>query len=228
MSKSAISFMFLRYEYSKFTIESRIMNPIRQAQGRQELRIKGKNGFTLVELMVVITVLIIAGGITLGTLFSALRGSTKSQSITTVAQNGNYAISQMSKMLRDAKRFEGVSTDGNNFTSDCSIPSITPTPTATVYTHIRITSFDDFVTTFGCANDTISSNSASLLDKTAVVTVSCVFTCYQSTVFDPPHIGIQFSLAKYTPTGIVSFYETTASGSAVPFQASVVMRNSSR
>ncbi len=180
---------------------------------------KLKTGFTLIELMVVVSVLVIAGGIALGTLFSALRGATKSQSVTSVRQNGNSAISQMTKMLRDAKRFEGVSIDGTNYVTSCAVSG---------YKAIKITNFDNGITTFKCDTSTISSNSASLLDTSSVTLASCQFTCNQSSVIDTPHIGIIFSLSNFAPTGMIPLFENTASASAVTFQTSVVLRNIGR
>ena len=63
-------------------------------------------GFTLIELLVVMGVLAIMGGVILSIFFSVLRGTNKTNQLIIVRQNGNYAISQMSKIIRNAKRLE--------------------------------------------------------------------------------------------------------------------------
>ncbi|OGH42386.1 MAG: hypothetical protein A3H79_00140 [Candidatus Levybacteria bacterium RIFCSPLOWO2_02_FULL_36_8b] len=192
-------------------------------------------GFTLIELLVVIAVLVFVGIFIGSILFSSLRGTNKTNTLTVVRQNGSFAISQTTKMLRNARSFEGVSIDGENYVTDCTQvipPSPTPPPDPIKYTYLKITSFDDGQTIFSCSGSplTLSSNSASLLDTTAVsipVSNSCYFTCSQSTISDFPTIGINFFLREVVPTGAL-LPEKTASAAAIPFQTSVLMRNIGR
>lgn len=194
---------------------------------------RDKHGFTLIELLVVIAVIgvviILAGVI----LVSSLRGTSKANTTTVVRQNGNYAISQMAKMIRSAKRLEGVSLDRSTYFPNCVLPTAgptTPTPAPRRYKSIKITSFDEGQTIFACqpvdgttpAN--ISSNSALLLDTTTVSLdySSCYFACTQDNVFLAPTAGIYFNLSKGSTT---SFFEQTTS---IPFQTTVLMRNASR
>ncbi|HEX7041714.1 MAG TPA: hypothetical protein VF189_00550, partial [Patescibacteria group bacterium] len=67
---------------------------------------------------------------------------------------------------------------------------------------------------------TISSNSASMLDTTAVTLTACSFTCSQQTSSDLPLIQINFSLKQQSTS---TFAEQTIT--TIPFQTSVVMRN---
>lgn len=184
--------------------------------------IKGSSeGFTLVELLAVIVVLIAIGSIIGAILFSSLRGSTKTNAITNVKHNGGFAISQMAKMVRDAKSLE--------YPRPCVVVSPTPVPTVT---EVTIVNFDGGQTTFIC-NDTtggdatIASQSGSdtpisLLDTKAVSLTSCYFTCTQTSLSDFPSISIFFSLQANSGGSLV---EQLAAPSSIPFETSVSLRN---
>ncbi|RJQ37114.1 type II secretion system protein [Candidatus Microgenomates bacterium] len=212
----------------------------------KNLKLKIKNsseGFTLIELLAVVVVFMSIGIIVTSILFSSLRGSSKTNAITTVRQNGNYALIQMEKMLRNARKFEGVSeTDTvGSYITNCTqvIPDPpAPTPTPVAYRFIKITSFDNRQTTFACCPASsdpamISSSSASpacsnkvnLLDQNAVSLSDCKFTCTQASVSEFPIISIDFSL---NTAGSNLLYEKKASDSDIPFQTSVMMRNLKR
>lgn len=182
---------------------------------------KNNRGFTLVELLAVSVVMIVVSVIVTATITSSLRGTTKTNTVNDVRQNGNYAISQVSKMIEYAKSFGGVSNDYSGpFDSNCVnlIPSLTPTPTPSQYSYIKITGFDNGQTIFSCTS-TIASNSASLIDSNLVSVDACSFTCERARITDSPIIGINFSLSKKTTS---SLFENKASTS---FKTSVKMRN---
>ncbi len=154
-------------------------------------KLQRTRGYTLVELVIVMVLVLVIGGMITQILVSTLRGSNKTQANNAVAQNGNYAMSIMSDLILNAQSFT-------------SILPLTPTPattcagTAIKGNSVTIQNFDGGVTTFLCddANKTISSNSASLLDtsQVALVTGSCSFTCSQTSVYSPPRIDISFKL----------------------------------
>lgn len=169
-------------------------------------------GFTLIELLASMIVLIAVGTVLAVTLFSSLRGATKASTIASVKQNGFFAITQMTKMLRNAQRLD--------IPSSCLLPPV-PTPAPT-YQSITLTSLDGLQTTFSCGNSTIASNGASLLDTSTVSVVSCAFTCNQSTSEELPTVGIIFSL---TQAQVTLLPEHTAS---IPFETSVILRNANR
>ena|SRR5579859_604181 len=180
-----------------------------------------EKAFTLIELLIVIGLLLVIGSLTIVILITALRGATKTNTITDVRQNGNYVVSQLTKMIRDSQ-FNGVSNDNVTYVTDC-LSVITPTPIPTQYSYLKVTGFDRGITVFQCIpNTNIASNSSNLLDQTVVSLQSCFFTCTQSTPTDSQVININFSLKQANTTGLL---ETTASGSAIPFSTSVVIRN---
>lgn len=169
-------------------------------------------GFTLIELLAAMIVVIAVGTVLGVTLYSALQGATKTTTISQIKQNGFFAITQMTKMLRNAEDLKAP--------FPCIIPpSPTPVPS---YSSITITSIEGLQTIFACDGTTISSNGASLLDTNAVSVASCFFTCTQTSITEPPTVGISFSLKQARVTTLA---EHTAS---IPFETSIVLRNLSR
>ena len=194
-----------------------------------------KQGFTLIELLVaiaVIGVVIILAGVIL---VSSLRSASKTNTMTLVRQNGNYAISQMAKMIRFAKRLEGVSLNGTTYLPNCVLPTagaLTPTPVPREYKAIKIILSDGGQTIFACQQSIASpptpanilSNSALLLDTTVVSLNfnSCYFACTQDNVSLAPTVGIYFLLRQ---SGTSDFFEQKVS---IPFQTTVTMRNTNQ
>lgn len=198
-----------------------------------------QRGFTLIELLVVIVLFGTIGSVIGSILFSAFRGSSKSALLTTVSQNGSYAITQMSKMIRsgqwNAGNGDGVSVDDSSgsYTTNCFTPS--PTPTLQ-YHYLKITSTTDGLQTkFIC--DTINnpsnpiastsgstwSNISSLVDTSTVKVNTCSFTCSQTSATDIPLITIDFTLQQ---AGSSSFAEKIVS--PIDFNTSVELSNISR
>ncbi len=170
-----------------------------------------KAGFTLVELLAVIVVIASIGGIVFGVLFASLRGSNKSTNVTALQQNGNYVLSQITKMIRNARSLE--------YPSPCFSESGGSIATTS---SVIIENPDAGQTTFSCdniPNGTISSNSASLVDTSSVVVTACSFTCSQNSFYNFPSITISFTLSKKYSSGVV---DTTTPAS---FQSTIIMRN---
>lgn len=189
------------------------------------MNIKYQIGYTLIELLAVMVVMITVGIIIASILVSALRGTSKTNVIEEIRNNGNFTIQQMGKMIGFAQNFSGASTDNVTYTTNCTAA---PSPQ---YRYIKIKSFDDKETIFSCDllrnPPTIASESAncklpncgSLLNTNKVTLDSCHFTCSQINITEPPVIGIQFTLSQKTTSG---FFEQKAT---IPFETSVTMRN---
>src|SRR3989344_6009381 len=127
-----------------------------------------KNGFTLIELMVVLSVFMVVGVVILNTILIVRRETVKTNTINNVRQNGSFALSQISKTVRNAKKFDGVSTDGTAFVSNCM-------GGASAYKAVKITTFNDESIIFSCDANTISSNSVSLINTNLIRMSSCSF-----------------------------------------------------
>ena len=163
-----------------------------------------KNGFTLIEIIVVVGILGIIAVIGSGAFFSILRGSTKTKTLQMVRQNGDYAISVMERMIRNARVL------------------ISPTTDSTV-TSITIKNPDGGETTFSCEGNpaTIASNGASLLSNE--VNVNDCNDIFEVTVgqvgIKPAVIKINFNL---TQAGTAIRPEEQA---LINFQTTVTLRN---
>ncbi len=184
-----------------------------------------QGGYTLIELLAVMVVMVAVGIVVSAILVSSLRGSNKTTVLNDIRQSGSYPIIQMSKMIGFAKSFDGVSTDGVLYVTDCTSVAVganTPTPTP-VYQYVKISTFDNSTIIFSCEGNplTVASNGASLINTGQVKVNSCSFSCTQSYVTQPPAIGIHFSLSKNVSG---NFVEQTAT---IPFDTTVSVRNSS-
>jgi type II secretory pathway pseudopilin PulG len=192
------------------------------------MKINNKNGYTLVELLAVMIVLIAVGTIVSSILVSVLRSSNKSAATENVRKNGNYAISQMSRMITYAQKLEGVSVSGSQYYPDClSLPA------STHYNYLQIKSFDGGITTFYCADSKIASQSSAiaLQSPTGILNylidpniyADChlnYFICSQQSAAAPIKIDIFLDL-KATSSAVFS-----ESQAEIPFETSVVIRNS--
>src|SRR3989344_8884037 len=97
-------------------------------------------GYTIIELLVVISILVILSGIISGILYSTLRGSSKTKITTEVAQNGNYAIGVISNILVSSR---GVAKVNGADITDCTTPKKGPS--------ITVKNIDGDETTFACS-----------------------------------------------------------------------------
>ena len=108
-------------------------------------------GFTLVELLIVVTLIGFIGTITSQIFIINLRSQVKSELLKEVKQNGDYALSAMEMMIRNAVNISSL---------QCNIPS----------DELTITNQDGFTTTFSCTNGSkIASNTSSLTSNKVVV-----------------------------------------------------------
>lgn len=169
-----------------------------------------QSGFTLVELLAVMIVLVTVGGIIFGVLYASLRGSNRANVLTDVQENGDYVLTEMGRVIRFAHAVE-----------DPASCVLGPTPTPTTVSEITIRNADQTTITYSCdgTSGTIASNGASLLDTQKVELTACSFTCSQNSVYETPTIGISFSLNKRNAT------EAVDNNAPLTFQTTVTLRN---
>lgn len=183
-----------------------------------KLKIKNsQKGYTLVELLAVLIILVSVGVVITAILVTSLRGGNKSNTTNDVRQNGNYIISQMSKMIAYSKSFDGVSVTGasDSYVKDCTAV-IVP---ATAYKYIKTTSFDGGTTIFSCSGETIASNGANLIDINTLSVSSCNFYCSQANKISPVSINVTFTLSKKN-SGFFAENQTI-----IPFDTTITPRN---
>lgn len=178
-----------------------------------------QNGFTLVEMLVVILVFTTISAIVIAILTTTFQGNNKTNALNLIQQNGNYAMTQVVKSIRNASTLIAP--------YPCGTVS---SPTATSSVSLRFP--DGSTSTFSCndslGHTTLASNGAALIDTSSVTVSSCSFTCGQATIngtvspSSNPIIGVTFSLQSKNSNG---FADLQASASAIQFQTSVVLRN---
>lgn len=173
--------------------------------------LRNREGYTIIELLAVISILVILAGIISGILYSTLRGSSKTRITSEVTQNGDYAISVLTNMISSST---SVTKIGGVEIQDC-----TANPSGT---SISLKNIDGDEYSIFCTGNNISSGSSSLINTNQVqVRVnSCQFYCSQKAA-DPysiPIIGIELIIEDRN----AGLFENKASSL---FKTSVSMRN---
>jgi len=184
-------------------LEVKVRMPYHLSPTTYHLR-RRRSGFTLIEIIVVVGILGIIMIMGSNLFFSILRGSTKTKILQLVKQNGDYAISVMGRMIRNARSVSG---------SGSSITIVNP---------------DGRPTTFSCSDldangaNEISSNSARLINDEVKVINNCsnVFSVIAGEVGTRPDVvTINFTLSQ---AGVTTRPEERAS---VNFQTTISLRN---
>lgn len=168
-------------------------------------------GFSLVEILVAISLIITSTTVVVAILTSAFRASSKTTSADVVRQSGSNAINRVSRMIQYSDGFNGVSNDGSTYILTC------PT-TPTRYNFVRITSAGQS-RIVSCADSGIAIDSDSLLGSNVRITPgTCVLTCSQDSATISPVIGISFDLQ-------LSYATVSEKTARINFATSVKMRN---
>ncbi len=172
------------------------------------------HGFSLIEILVAIALVVSVSTIVIAIITSAFRASNKTTSIEIIRQNGNSAMGKITRLIKFADNFAGVSDDGDVFVPSCD--------TEITYQHIRVKS-GGIDKTVSCSDSNISIDGTPVINtgKVRVVGGSCFITCIQDIENIPPIVGINFDLSLAD-----SSQATLPEGSAiVSFSTSVKMRN---
>jgi prepilin-type N-terminal cleavage/methylation domain-containing protein len=185
---------------------------------------KLNKGYTLIELLAVVSILTIISGVMAGILYSTLRGTSKVRITTEVAQNGDYALTIIKGIIADSRDITQVDdADISDCTNTPRSPTNPPTSTCQEGDHCSITlrRIDGGSSKISCQSVdadpgpgvnnvfTIASNGASLINNNTVKVDSCVFSCSQL-VDDPysvPVVNISFTVSDLQ-TGL---FETRSS-----------------
>lgn len=172
---------------------------------------KNEIGFTLLELLVSIAIIAVIGIALASILASSLRDANKANTVTAVRQNGDYALLQMTKSIRDA--------------ASITYP-VLPCSSGTPLDHVSVTALDNTPITYTCTSGSpanITGPSGALIDTNVAKVSSCNFYCSQADSSQNPVIKIDFQLTGNSSSGLVE-----QQASLIDFQTSVVMRNIGR
>lgn len=145
---------------------------------------KKNKGFSLIEILVVISIFSIVGILSTRAVLLTMRGAKKSESQVKVRENVNYALSIIERQIRNS---EDVSPCPN--TSELKLDYV---------------SSDGIPTFFSCtvgASGKISSGSATLTSSDVSIT-DCSFTCTQTSSNNPPIVNVSIIAEDKTATGI--------------------------
>lgn len=141
------------------------------------MRIKKTKGYTLIELVVVAGILGIIGVVSVSLFLSTLLGGGKSTALNDVRSNGDYAITQMERMIRSARYMVGTCVQDMN-----SLEIKNPDGDNTIFT--------------STAEGYIASNSGILTADDVLLVGPIDFDCVQSSSKAPEVITINFTLQK--------------------------------
>jgi len=168
-------------------------------------------GFTLVEILVVVGILGIIVVVASTIFFTTIRSSSKTKVLTTVKQNGDYALTVMERLIRDSQEVSSSCTSG--------------------MASIKVKRFDGSEITFSCdlAQGLIASSSGQRLTSSDVKVDTCSFDCncpaaYPNCAsagakFYPKTITIKFTLSQLAAT------VRPEEEASVNFQTTVSTRN---
>ncbi|HCR35776.1 hypothetical protein A2130_00635 [Candidatus Woesebacteria bacterium GWC2_33_12] len=130
-----------------------------------------RRGFSLIEILVVISIFAVIGILTTRSIFLTIRGAKKSDSLVRVRENVNYAMGVMERQIRNAQSIDCVSS------------------TASI---IYYTALEGVDSTISCVDDYIASGSGRLTSSDIVVT-NCSLSCIQTDINSP--ISVRISIA---------------------------------
>ena len=175
-----------------------------------------ERGYTIIELLAVVSILVAVTSIIAALITQTLRGGNKTSVTNHVAQNGNYVTSVITNSIISAEDIVSI--------GGVEVDNCTQNPTGSSIEFYMSRSKGTIL--YECSNDTISSNSASLIDTASLKidtanASACYFTCSQANndPYPPPIIEFGFILTQKSDTAL---FEGRATA---PFKTSVLMRN---
>lgn len=140
---------------------------------------KSFRGYTLIELVVVAGILGIIGVISVALFLATIRGGGKSSALNSVRSNGDYAITQMERMIRNARGIVGTCQSGTGT--------------------IEIKNPDGGTTTFSKnAEGKIASNAGVLISNDVSLDGPLTIDCVSQSSKAPELVTIGFTLQKGT------------------------------
>lgn len=177
---------------------------------------KYKLGYTIIELLAVVTILVTVTGIISALITQSLRGSSRVNITNQVSQSGNYVSSVITNTIASAEDI--IAVDGESI-NDC-----TENPSGRSI-EVLISERRGTIL-YECSDNTISSNSASLIDTNNLRVdtdnpSACRFVCSQpeDDPYSPPVVEFSFTLEQKSEAALFE------SRNSAPFSSSILMRN---
>ena len=211
-----------------------------------KVNLKSRNGYTLVELLAAIVVVVAISSVITNVITSSLRGANKVNIIENIRQTGNFILSQMTKDITYAQMFDGVNTGfnpvldavGPNPPHYTVCPALVPVPTP-LFTEMTVKTAGGNIVKYECSGDsgavpitvpilrkTVARVGAtpeptiSLIGSSSpIVLKSCSLNCNQDS--GVPIIEVKFKIGPKNSPGLAENNDN----SAVIFKTSITMRN---
>lgn len=158
---------------------------------------KTEGGFSLLEMIVVVSLFGLAGATFVSFLFASILGNSKAEIVKDVRQNGSWALAVMEGLIRTAVDLE----------SQCTAAQT-----------ITVRNRDNALTTFDCSGNRIASNSAYLTSSNLVVS-DCSIVC-DGEVGTSPTVTIHFDLSRAQSEDL-----RTSEKAVIEFETTVIIRN---
>ncbi len=161
-----------------------------------------RSGFTLIEVLVAITLSVMLIAAAAGLFFTTLRSDSKQTFVSVLRDNGDYALSQMEFLLRNAVALDRINPGDSTCTSGMS--------------QIVFRSVDNGVTRLYLSNNAIASESVQVgvtryLTGGPTTASNLSFNCSQSAPNTGTYVRISFDLTYATTSG--TFFEESGSQS---------------
>lgn len=179
-----------------------------------------KSGYTLIELIVVAGLLAIISGFVATIMITSLRGGAKSKITNEVSQNGNFALSEITREIVKAKNvtFTG---GGTCSTDNGSIPWDSNSGSSILLD--QLDDADPDVTLTCDPGGRIIKNDGTddfdLLDNSQVKQVSCEFVCSQEDIYSTPVIKVSFTITQFSTSN------SSESIASAEFSTTAALRN---
>lgn len=146
-------------------------------------KLNKENGFSLIEMLVVISIFAVIGVLVTRAVTLTLRGSKKSDSLVRVRENVNYSLAIVERQIRNSE----------------SISTCTGIASPT----LSYTSQEGISATFSCVTPGTSgyiASGAARLTSSDISITACSFTCSQQDSNNPPVIRVSVSAEDATST----------------------------
>lgn len=143
-------------------------------------------GFSIIELLVVISIFAVVGILSTAAVSLTLKSSRKSESLIKVRENVNYSLSVLERQIRNAQSIDCATSDS---------------------TKLSYVSSEGITSDFSCIStgtDNYIASSSSRLTSTDISITSCAFSCTQETVNNPPVIKVSISAEDAVTSGTSS------------------------
>ena len=150
-----------------------------------------KKGFTLVELLVVVSILLISVGIAGDLIITVIRSYNKTKILNEIEQNGNYAMAKIAYDLRNAKTINGAVGPASISIVDVNDQQITYTVGSVSAVNPSTITTGVISRTLGGVSEYMTSN-----DATEGVNVVCSGSCFSEVSTDPETIKIDFTISQ--------------------------------